>query len=56
MFSSKETQELTTAVRELVEVNKALLRKIEGVDIKIGVLANFIGKNSENMPAFGVTR
>lgn len=55
MFSSKETQELTNQVRELVEVNKALLNKLEAQGKMLGAIADFVGRNSSNAPSFGVT-
>jgi flagellar motor switch protein FliG len=53
MFENKELEKLTTAVQELVAVNKALLRKIEAQDVKLVALANFVSKNSGDMPCIG---
>jgi hypothetical protein len=50
---NKEIEKLTTAVQELVAVNKALLRKIEAQDTKLVALANFVSKNSGDIACIG---
>ena len=48
-----DLQKLTTAVQELVAVNKALLKKIEQQQVKLVALADFVSKNSGDMPCIG---
>lgn len=53
MFENKELATLTQAVQELVAVNKALLKKLEAQDVKLVALANFVSKNSGDVPCIG---
>jgi hypothetical protein len=57
MFNDKKLEELTEQVRELVQVNRALLTKLESQNKAWVILADHVGKldNSERA-AFGVTR
>lgn len=54
MFNNEQLEKLTQAVRDLVEVNRALLKKLEAQDVKLVALANFVSKNSDSNPSFGV--
>jgi hypothetical protein len=54
MFENKEVQELTRQVRELVTVNQALLKKLEGNEVKLAALVKFVRDNSTEAPSFGV--
>jgi hypothetical protein len=54
MFDNKEIQQLTTAVRELVQINRALLTKIESQNKAWLILSDHISKNNENVPSYGV--
>jgi hypothetical protein len=54
MFENKEIQELTRQVCELVQVNRALLTKIEAQNKAWVILADHVSKNSEHNPSFSV--
>lgn len=53
MFNNEQLEKLTTAVQELVAVNKALLKKLEAQDVKLVALANFVSKNSGDVACIG---
>lgn len=57
MFESKpdpQLEKLTSAVQELIAVNKALLKKMEEQQVSLAALARFVKENSSTTPSFGV--
>jgi hypothetical protein len=49
-----EIERLTTTVHELVTVNQAFLKKIEGNETKLAALVKFVRDNLTETPSFGV--
>jgi hypothetical protein len=51
---SAEVAKLTAAVSALIEVNRALLKKLEDQAVMLGALAKFVRENSPERASFGV--
>jgi hypothetical protein len=49
-----EVEKLREAVSALIDINKALCKKIEGNEVKLGAIARFVADQSEEKPSFGV--
>lgn len=54
MFESKELQQLTEQVRQLVQINRAILTKLEAQNKAWLILSDHISKNSTDVPQFGI--
>jgi hypothetical protein len=49
-----EIEKLREAVLALVDINRALCKKIEGNETKLGAIARFCADQSDEKPSFGV--
>jgi hypothetical protein len=49
-----EITKLREAVSALVDINRALCKKIEGNEVKLGAIARFVADQSNEKPSFGV--
>ena len=49
-----EVEKLRAAVSALVDINKALCKKIESNETKLGAIAKFVASQSDDHPSFGV--
>jgi hypothetical protein len=49
-----EVEKLREAVLALVDINRALCKKIEGNETKLGAIARFCADQSDEKPSFGV--
>jgi hypothetical protein len=49
-----EIERLRDAVSALVDINRALCKKIEANETKLGAIAKFVASQSDDHPSFGV--
>jgi hypothetical protein len=54
MFNDKKQEELTEQVRQLVQINRAILTKLEAQNKAWLILSEHVSKNSETTPTFGI--